>query len=299
MLPAATEIVGSLGLMDQLVAVSHECDYPEEANRRPRVTKCDIYGKGLSSLEIDRWVAGRLSARESLYTLDEQKLRELSPDLILTQKLCDVCAPAYGSVTALAATLPSRPRVLNLEPKSLADVFENIRAVAAAMAHAERARDVCRGLARRVVAVQEQVSNRQGPSVFVMEWAEPIYNAGHWTPELVRLAGGVPVLAQEGAYSVRVRWEELRDADPDVIVIACCGREVKQTMQDLPRLESLPGWHQLGAAQTGRLYIADGSAYFSRPGPRLIDTLEMLASIFHPRACRTDFVERSLCQPYR
>jgi len=262
------------------------------------VTHCEIHGKGLLSVEIDRWVSDRLAAGDSLYTLDEQALRELSPDLILTQKLCDVCAPAYGSVAALAATLPSRPQVLNLEPKSLADVFGNIRAVAGAMGHPERADEVCRGLERRVVAVGDRVADLKRPSVFVMEWAEPIYNAGHWTPELVRLAGGTAVLSQEGAYSVRVRWEDLRIADPEVIVIACCGHGVERTMRDLPQLEALSGWRQLQAVRTGRVYVANGSAYFSRPGPRLVDTLEMLASVFHPRACRALSPGRGLFQVY-
>jgi iron complex transport system substrate-binding protein len=298
MLPAATEIVGALGLMDQLVAVSHECDYPEEANCRPRVTHCEIYGKGLPSVEIDRWVSDRLSAGESLYTLDEQALRELSPNLILTQKLCDVCAPAYGSVAALAATLPSSPRVLNLEPKSLADVFGNIRAVAAAMGHPERADEVCRGLERRVAEVGARVAQFKRPRAFVMEWAEPIYNAGHWTPELVRLAGGSAVLSQDGAYSVRVPWEDLRMADPEVMVIACCGHGVERTMRDLPQLEALSGWDQLRAVRAGRVYVADGSAYFSRPGPRLVDTLEMLASAFHPQACGSVSPNRGLFRVY-
>src|SRR3954470_15539740 len=157
MLPAATEIAGALGLMDQLVAVSHECDHPEEANRRPRVTHCEIYGKGLPSAEIDRWVAEKLREGESLYTLNEPLLRELAPDLILTQKLCDVCAPAYGSVAALAAALPSKPRVLNLEPRSLADVLGNIRAVADAMGEPGRAGAVVAGLERRVAEVVRRV----------------------------------------------------------------------------------------------------------------------------------------------
>ncbi|HEX4609724.1 MAG TPA: cobalamin-binding protein [Urbifossiella sp.] len=281
MLPAATEIVGALGLTDQLVAVSHECDFPAEANARPRGTHCEIYGKGLPSAEVDRWVSDRLRAGDSLYTLDEPLLRGLAPDLILTQKLCDVCAPAYGSVAALAATLASRPRVLNLEPKSLADVFGNIRAVAAAMDHADRADAVIAGLERQVATVVRRVEGLPRPTVFVMEWAEPIFNAGHWTPELVRLAGGTPVLSAEGEYSVRVPWEALRSADPEVLVIACCGHTVERTRQDVPLLERLPGWHALRAVRGGRVYLADGSAYFSRPGPRVVDTLEILAAVTH------------------
>jgi iron complex transport system substrate-binding protein len=282
MLPAATEIVGALGLTDQLVAVSHECDFPAEANARPRVTHCAIYGKGLPSDEIDRWVSERLRAGDSLYTLDEPLLRDLAPDLILTQKLCDVCAPAYGSVAALAAALPSRPRVLNLEPKSLADVFDNVRAVAAAMGHPARAAAVVAGLEGRVAEVVRRVEGRPRPAVFVMEWADPIFNAGHWTPELVRLAGGTPVLAAEGEDSVRVPWEELRAADPGVLVIACCGHTAERTRRDLPLLERLPGWAGLRAVRDRRVYLADGSAYFSRPGPRVVDTLEILAAVTHP-----------------
>jgi iron complex transport system substrate-binding protein len=193
-----------------------------------------------------------------------------------------VCAPAYGSVAALAAVLPSKPRVLNLEPKSLSDIFANVRAVAAAMGHPERADPAVAGLERRVEAVARRVAGLPRPAVFVMEWADPIYNAGHWTPELVRLAGGTPVLAAEGEYSVRVPWAALRSADPEVLVVACCGHPVERTRLDLPLLEALPGWADLRAVRCGRVYLADGSAYFSRPGPRVVDTLEILAAVTHP-----------------
>jgi iron complex transport system substrate-binding protein len=284
LLPAATEIVGALGLMDQLLAVSHECDFPAEANRRPRVTRCEIHGQGLASADIDRWVAERLETDGTLYTLDEPLLRELAPDLILTQRLCDVCAPAYGSVAAMAETLPSRPRVLNLEPKCLRDVLDEIAEVAAVMGHAERAPAVLAGLERRIGDVERRVAGRPRPSVFVMEWTDPIYNSGHWNPELIALAGGTPVLSAAGEYSVRVPWADLRTADPEVLVIACCGHGVERTRQDLPLLEALPGWRELRAVRDGRTFLADGSAYFSRPGPRLVDTLEMLAAMLHPEA---------------
>jgi len=283
LLPAATEIVAALGLADQLLAVSHDCDFPPEMGKKPRATNCEIHGKGLPSAAIDRWVTDRLRAGESLYTIDEGLLRELAPKLILTQQLCDVCAPAYGSVSALAATLPSRPRVLNLEPRSLADVFANVRQVAEAMGHSERAGELCRRLEERVAAVVRRVSGRPRPTVFVMEWADPIYGAGHWTPELIRLAGGTPVLSAEGEDSTRVAWDDLRVVDPEVLVIACCGHSAERTRCDLPILEALHDWEQLHAVRSGRVHIADGSAYFARPGPRLIDTLELLASLLHPR----------------
>jgi iron complex transport system substrate-binding protein len=298
MLPAATEIVGALGLMDRLLGVSHECDYPDEANRRPRVTFCEIYGKGLPSAEIDRWVSARLKAGESLYALDEALLRELAPDLILTQQLCDVCAPDYGSVATMAAALPSRPRVVNLEPKSLADVLQNVRDVAAAMGEPKRAFEVCRALEERVSAVVEKVAGSSRPSAFVMEWADPIFNAGHWTPELVRLAGGTPLLAAEGEYSVRTSWEALREADPEVMLIACCGHGVERTRQDIPLLESLPGWFDLRAVRTRRVHLADGSAYFSRPGPRIVDALEILAELLHPEACSGCYPDRGVVSLY-
>ena len=298
MLPAATEIVGVLGLMDQLLAVSHECDYPEEANHRPRVTHCEIYGKGLDSAEIDRWVSAKLRAGDSLYTLDEEKLRELMPDLILTQRLCDVCAPAYGSVAALAEALPSKPRTLNLEPKCLQDILGNVVVVAEAMGHAEKSAEVCDHLERRIADVQKKVSGLDRPTVFILEWAEPIYNSGHWNPELIRLAGGTSVLSPEGEYSIRIPWADLRAANPQVLIIACCGHKVERTMKDLPILEALPGWHELNAVRSRRVFVADGSAYFSRPGPRLIDTLEILASMIHPEAGPKSNRKRGIVQIY-
>jgi iron complex transport system substrate-binding protein len=284
--------------MDDLLAVSHECDYPEEANRRPRVTFCEIYGKGLPSAEIDRWVTERLQSEGTLYTLDEAKLRKLAPELILTQRLCDVCAPAYGSVAALAETLPSRPRVLNLEPKCLRDVLNNIAEVAAAMGHVRRGEEVRRELERRIEAVTRRVAGRHRVTAFIMEWAEPIFNAGHWNPELIRLAGGTPVLGREGQDSVRVAWEDLRAADPEVLILACCGHTVARTRRDVPILEALPGWRSLRAVRTGRTYLADGSAYFSRPGPRLVDTLEIVATALHPEVCHGVYSDRGVVQVY-
>jgi iron complex transport system substrate-binding protein len=298
LLPAATEIVGALGLMDQLLAVSHECDFPEEANHRPRVTHCEIYRKGLPSDAIDRWVSEQLQTHGTLYTLDDQKLRELAPDLILTQGLCDVCAPAFGSVAALAESLPSKPRVLNLEPTSLGDVLRNIMDVADALGQPEKGTALCRRLEERIAAVRSQVEGLRRPTVFVMEWADPIFNAGHWTPELIRLAHGTPVLCAEGKDSVRIAWPDLRAADPEMLIVACCGHTVERTKKDLPVLETLPGWHELQAVRLGRTFLADGSAYFSRPGPRIVDTLEMVATMLHPEACRGAYPDRGIIAVY-
>lgn len=282
LLPAATEVVAALRLLDELVGVSHECDFPPGVGAKPRVTRCEAHGLGLPSAEIDRWVAETLRAGGPLYTLDGPLLRELAPDLILTQGLCDVCAPAHGSVAALAAALPSRPRVLSLEPRTLADILGTVREVAAAMGRPDRAGPVVAGLEGRVAAVTRRAAGRPRQGVFVLEWADPLFAAGHWTPELVTLAGGTPVLAAAGRDSVRVGWPDLRAADPDVLLIACCGHTVERAREDLPLLERLPGWAGLRAVRGRRVYLADGSAYFSRPGPRVVDALELLAAVLHP-----------------
>jgi iron complex transport system substrate-binding protein len=295
LLPAATEIVGALGLMGDLVAVSHECDFPALANTLPRATRCEIHGKGLDSKVIDAWVSDRLRAGDSLYTLDEPLLRDLRPELVLTQKLCDVCAPAFGSVQAFARTLPGPPRVLNLEPRRLEDVFANVALVAEAMGHPERAGPVVRGLRDRVRAVADGSSRTSArPSVFLMEWADPPYCCGHWGPDLVELAGGHDVLGRSGADSVRVEWEEVLAADPEVIVLACCGHGVERTLRDLPLLQARPGWSSLRAVRSGRVHACNGSAYFSRPGPRLVDSLEILAEVIHPELWAGRFPDRGV-----
>ena len=295
LLPAATEIVGALGLLGDLVAVSHECDFPEQANGLPRATRCEIHGTGLDSAAIDAWVSDRLRSGESLYALDEGLLRGLEPELILTQKLCDVCAPAFGSVQAFAQTLPGPPRVLNLEPRRLEDVFDNVALVARAMGRPERAQPVVRALKDRVRAVAEGSSRAAGrPSVFLMEWADPVYCCGHWGPELVELAGGTDVLGRAGEDSVRVEWEAVRAADPEVIVLACCGHGVDRTLRDVPLLRARPGWSSLRAVRSGQVFACDGSAYFSRPGPRLVDSLEILAEAIHPELWAGRFPDRGV-----
>ncbi len=283
LLPAATEIVAALGCLEKLVGVSHECDYPPEVNEKPRVTRCEIHGAGLPSREIDRWVRESLGSRGTLYTMDEPLLRRLQPDLILTQRLCDVCAVGYGSVTALAATLPGPPRVVNLEPSSLADILENIRLVARVMEGPERGDRVVASLTRRVEGVRARTSQApRRPRCFLMEWIDPPFCSGHWGPELVELAGGEEPLGLKGRDSTRIRWERVVDAQPEVIVLACCGYPAQRTCQDLSILQQYPGWENLPAVKEGRVYAVDGSAYFSRPGPRIVDSLEILAEILHP-----------------
>jgi iron complex transport system substrate-binding protein len=282
LLPAATEIVAALGLTDMLVGVSHECDFPPEVKARPRVTHCAIHGNALTSGETDRWVRETLARTGTLYTLDEPLLRTLAADVIITQRLCDVCAVGYETVAAFAATLPGAPVVVNLEPQRLADVFDDVRRVGAALGVPERAETVVATLIARMEAVRARVASASRRRCVVLEWIDPPFRGGHWMPELVELAGAVDPIGRPGEDAATVPWEAVCDAAPEVLVLACCGYPVDRTLADVPLLAARPGWRDLPAVRTGEVYAVDGSAYFSRPGPRLIDSLEILAGILHP-----------------
>jgi iron complex transport system substrate-binding protein len=284
LLPAATEIAAALGLMDRVVGVSHECDFPEEANARPRVTHCAVHNAGLTSAEVDQWVRRALRDNGTIYTIDELLLRELRPEVILTQTLCDVCALGYGTVARLAESLPGRPKVVNLEPTSLSDIFDDIRRVAEACSVPERARGIITRLSKRVDAVQvraDRISNR--PRCFLMEWVDPPFCSGHWGPELVEIAGGYDSLGRKHQPSAQIDWKEVVDARPEVVVLALCGYDINRVPRDYELLRSFPDFDSLPAAHHGEIYLVDASAYFARPGPRIVDSLEILAGILHPR----------------
>jgi iron complex transport system substrate-binding protein len=267
LLPAATEITAALAMTDALAAVSHECDWPPEVATRPRATRCAIHGNRLASRDTDRWV------RERLRT-----------DVILTQRLCDVCAVGYDSVTAFAATLPGPPRVVNLEPERLADVFEDIRRVAAALGVPERAERVVAALEGRIAAVRRRTASLPRRRCVLLEWIDPPFRSGHWGPELIEAAGGIEAVGVAGADAAEVPWAAVRDAAPEVLVLACCGYDVARTLADVPILRASPGFDALPAVRAGAVWAIDGSAYVSRPGPRLIDSIELLAQCLHPEA---------------
>jgi iron complex transport system substrate-binding protein len=294
LLPAATEIVAALGMLDQLVGVSHECDYPLEAQAKPRVTRCAIHGGALASEAADRWVSDTLAGSGTLYTLDEALVRRLEPDVLITQRLCDVCAVGYGTVTAFAATLRDPPHVVNLDPSSVPDVLQDIRTVGAALAVPERAAEVIAGLEARIAAVRARAAGAPRRRCVVLEWIAPPYRSGHWTPELVAIAGGTEPLGRMGEDAARVAWEAVLAAAPEVLVLACCGYDLARTAADLPLLATRPGWAELPAVRAGEVYAVDGSAYFSRPGPRLVDSLEMLAEILHPELFADRFPARAV-----
>lgn len=282
LLPSATEIVCELGLADRLVGVTHECDHPSFVSALPKVTRT-LIPHDASSLQIDTLVREMLKTRKALYTLDMPMLERLRPDLIVTQALCDVCAVAESEVTAAACSLPGQPKVVNLEPMSLGDVLDTLGAVARAAGVPDHAEVAVQRLRRRVDSVAERSERvAEHPRVVVLEWLDPPFSCGHWTPELVGLAGGDELIGKPGQRSRTIPWEEVVAAQPDVLFIACCGFPVERTLVDLPGLATRPGWTDLPAVRADRVFVTDGNAYFSRPGPRLVDSLEILAHALHP-----------------
>jgi iron complex transport system substrate-binding protein len=283
LLPAATEITGALGLMDEVVGVSHECDFPEQASQRPRVTHCPVHNAGLASVEVDEWVRRTLRENGTIYTIDEPLLRKLQPDIILTQKLCDVCAVGYGTVARLAQTLPGPPRVVNLEPSSLTDIFNDIRRVAQTCDVPGRAEKLIENLSERVENVRERAAMiTDRPRGFLMEWVDPPFCSGHWGPELVEIAGGHDSLGRKHQPSAQIDWQQVLDARPEIIVLAVCGYDIDRARRDYELLRRFPGFDSIPAADSGQVYIVNASAYFARPGPRIVDSLEILAGILHP-----------------
>lgn len=282
LLPSATEIICMLGLQEQLVGITHECDYPPAVTHLPRVTR-SLIPSGATSRRIDELVRERLRTQQALYTLDWPVLERLRPELLVTQALCDVCAVAEAEVRAAACALPGQPRVVNLEPQCLEDVFACFHQVAQAAGVPQRAATVIAQLRSRVqTVIQQSEQVRYRPRVVLLEWIDPPFCCGHWTPELIRLAGGREMLGQEGRPSRTLLWDEVCAVDPEVLLIACCGFDVPRARQDQPLLEGYPGYKRLTAVKTGRVYWLDGNAYFSRPGPRLVDSLELIAHLLHP-----------------
>ena len=297
LLPAATEIAAALGLMDQVVGVSHECNFPKQANNRPRVTDCAVHNAALTSGQVDEWVRRALREHGTIYTIDETLLRKLQPDVILTQKLCDVCAVGYGTVAKLAETLPGPVQMVNLEPASLADILDDIRRVGRTCDVLERAEDLIASLSRRVEDVRQRAARiTKRPRCFLMEWVDPPFCSGHWGPELAEIAGGFDPLGRKGQPSAEIEWQDVLDARPEVFVLALCGYGIERARRDYELLRSLPSFNSLPAAQSGQIYLVDAGAYFARPGPRIVDSLEILAGILHPQEF-PEFVSRGRDDP--
>jgi len=283
LLPSTTEIACALGFEARLVGRSHECDFPESVRGLPVLTEAKL-DAGAPSREIDSRVKRLVREGLSVYRVDAERLRELRPELILTQDQCRVCAASLGDVEqALADWIGGRPRVVSLDPRTLSDVWRDFDRVAEALGAPERGPALGRALAARLTEVGERSGRlRERPRVACIEWIDPPMAAGHWMPELVWLAGGAPLLAETGRPTPWIEWEALRRADPDAIVVLPCGFDLARTRRELAPLLARPGWQELSAVRRGRVYLADGHRYFNRPGPRLADSLEILAEMLHP-----------------
>ncbi len=283
LLPSATEILFALGLDDEVRAVTHECDYPPAALDKPHITR-SLLAPNLSSGEIDAAVREQLIAdAHSLYTIDRDLLAAIDPTLIVTQRLCEVCAVAYDEVLEAVRALPRRPEVINLEPERLDDVLCDIATIGAATGREAQAATLVASLRSRIERVRETAARAATrPRVAFIEWLDPIFCGGHWNPELIEIAGGVDHIGKLGARSEQVAWERVVADQPEVMVIAACGFTEERARQDEPLLRALPGFANLPCARANRVHFVDGAAYFSRPGPRLVDSLELLARLIHP-----------------
>ncbi len=281
LLPGATEIAFALGLEDQIVGVTHECDYPPEARQKPVVVKSAIDSQRMSAAEIDRKVSELLQAGTGLYHIDKQALIAADPDIILTQGLCEVCALDYREVVQAASILPRKPKILSLSAHSLNELLDDILRVGEITQRRGEAQALAGELRRRIEQVGCREPDRR-PRVVCLEWFDPLYVAGHWVPEMVALAGGYDVLGRRGEPSAKIDWQRVVEARPEVILLMPCGFDVRRTAKEATPLRALHGWNELPAVKNGNLFALNGSAYFSRPGPRLIDGLEILSRIIHP-----------------
>ena len=305
LLPSATEIVCSLGLADALVGISHDCDYPPEIRSRPALSQA-IVTTDLPSGLIETRIRDQIHRGMSVYHLDETELARLRPDLILTQELCQVCAPSYTLVKQAAKILEAEARIASLEPTGLAGILDNILLVGEMTGTLDRARAVVDDLHRRIKAVRSAVSGRPRPRVVAIEWLDPMYVGGHWVPEMVEIAGGEDIFGKAGEPSFVVEWDRVLEAQPDVVVVMPCGLDITRTRREIGLLTGLPGWKDLPAVRAGRVYLTDASAYFNRPGPRIVTGLEILAFILHPGSLSAPIPAQSVeklsseaCEPSR
>ena len=276
LVPHATELLFALGLGPEVIAVTHECDFPLEAQLLPRVTR-DALPAGLPAVAIDRAVRARTARGESIYELDRDLLAALQPDLIVTQALCPVCAVSYEEVAELAEEMITRPHVIALDPKTLGEALGDVRTIARATERRDRGVELVRDAASRIDRVKLAVRAQPRPRVAALEWLDPVYVAGHWTPQMIEYAGGEDVLGFAGEPSERTTWEAVAAAQPEVVVVMPCGYDAPRALEEArDHADELTG---LGA---DRIVAVNASAYFSRPGPRLVDGLELLAHILHP-----------------
>ena len=284
LLPAATEIVCALGLEHQLVGRSHECDFPERVKNLP-VCSSAKFLPGSDSAEIDRQVKEILSQSLSIYKIDEEMIKKLAPDVIITQSQCEVCAVSLNDVElALKDLLDKDCRIISLEPHNLSDIYTDIQAVADQLGAAAAAAELLEQAEERRDIIRHKLKFiTEKPTVACIEWLSPLMLAANWMPEIIEISGGIPVLTEKGKHSPFINFQDLQNSNPDIIVIMPCGFSVQRTLQEINLLLELPGWEQIRAVQDNRIYIADGNQYFNRSGPRITDSIEIMAEIINPK----------------
>lgn len=285
--PSATEIIYSLGLQDSLQGVTYDCDYPTEAKSKPIVVLSSLNSGHETSQEIDAKVRKSLSQGRSLYLLDRERFKAADPDIIITQGLCEVCAPSDAIVSEIPDFLGKDPRILSLNPSNVEDIIGDIERVGTILGKGDVAKEITNNLRKRVQKVRAITNQTKRRRIFCMEWLDPIYNTGHWVTDVINLAGGLDELASTvGGESVMVEWDDILDYNPDVLVMMPCGWPISRTISDLESITSRRGFRQLRAVMNDEVFVVDGSAYFSRPGPRIVDSAEILAKILHPKSFR-------------
>lgn len=286
-LPSTTEIVYELGLGDSLVGVTHECNYPPEVKEKKVVIMSFLDHKKLSSKEIDDLVTKNAAEGKSTYLVDKDALKEANPDIILTQKLCEVCAVSGNQVMEAIEVLGHMPEIISLEPTTISEIFDTIITIGEATGTKERAIEITDNLKTRVERVRSQLENeRDRPRVFCLEWLDPPFVGGHWVPEMVEIAGGDNGLGKAGEPSFKATWEEIADFAPHKLFIMPCGFDIEKTIDELDVVISKDEWFALPATNKGEIYIVDANSYFSRPGPRIVDGLEILAKAIHPEVIK-------------
>ena len=289
LLPSATEIVCALGLEENLIGITHECDYPESITNRPSLTASRISHETMSSVEIDHAVRSQLDGHGSIYDLNEKLLQELKPDLIITQELCEVCAVSYKTVQKAAKMFVADATVVSLEPNTIADIFDNIKTVGELCGVSRKAETVVVELQNRLDKIRERISENKtnpksqipNPKSFMLEWLEPPFAPGHWTPEQVEIAGGDCILGTAGEKSQTTTYAGIYESQPEIIVLIPCGYFIPDILRQLGQTRFPSNWRELPAVKNDNVWAMDASAYFSRPAPRVVDGVEILAKIFH------------------
>lgn len=282
LLPSATEMVHFAGAGNSLVGVTHECDYPPGVEKLPKLTASKVDSKKLTSAEIDAAIGEILTDDGSIYALDTRLLEELAPDLVITQGLCDVCAVSTSLVERAVEGMRGSPEILTLNPTSIQDMLDDTLRIGIALGSGDETRRKAAELQERLARVERAVAGRERPRVGCIEWLDPPFSAGHWVPEMVRLAGGEELFAAPGERSGWLSWERVFEAAPDALVLMPCGFDVERAAREAHFLPELSGWDELPAVRNERVWVVDANSYFSRPAPRLVEGVEVLARILHP-----------------